>query len=266
MFIALVVISSLLITFIFLESFSYTFVRKRSTPTVRFLTEKEELLNDVSDLGDNTKNFFESAKRGLSNFRQGRYRECLNDLNIAAGSNISQPLPQRGILLYCFEDYENSALQLQRDVNLLESSKFFKATELRLWLFAALKKLGKNVEAVAALDLDNKARIPLQYQGSLMNSTILFYHGDKSIEDMLELIGHTDEDDRSGIRYYGNFFLGLYFDAIGEEGFARAFLALPNESDRYKSGEMWYHLPRVLYQQRFNTSTTDYITETGMIL
>lgn len=49
----------------------------------------------------------------------------------------------------------------------------------------------------------------------LLNSTLSFFAGQKTTEDMLELIGASDERDVMGARFFGNFYLGLYYDSIG---------------------------------------------------
>lgn len=68
-----------------------------------------------------------------------------------------------------------------------------------------------------------------------------------------------------GAIFYGNFYLGLYFDSIGthafsvtlyaytvtgDSGLAQAFLRFPFESARYPPSDMWYHLPRALFRMR----------------
>ena len=55
----------------------------------------------------------------------------------------SQPLQQRGILLYCMGRHEAAAAQLAGDVLKLEKMRVCKAAELRLWHCAALRQLGR---------------------------------------------------------------------------------------------------------------------------
>jgi hypothetical protein len=69
---------------------------------------------------------------------------------------------------------------------------------------------------------------------------------------MLEYIGGADEKDFEGRRFYGNFYLGLYFDSLRNLELCEGFLQYPKESKKYRSHDMWFHLPRVLYARRFD--------------
>ena len=98
-----------------------------------------------------------------------------------------------------------------------------------------------------------------------MNNTLNFYGSsnsamdtvnDKSstiftLDDMLDYIGKADENDFEGRRFYGNFYLGLYFDSMNSSELSEAFLQYPQESKKYRSHDMWFHLPKVLYNKRF---------------
>ena len=71
---------------------------------------------------------------------------------------------------------------------------------------------------------------------------------------MLLYIGYIDEpkDDFTGRHFYGNFYLGLYYDSINNIELSQTFLHIPCNSMKYKENDMWFHLPRVLYDRRFN--------------
>ena len=80
------------------------------------------------------------------------------------------------------------------------------------------------------------------------------------------MVGSADAEDRLGYRFYGNFFLALYYDSIGkvdrlwlrnlsrlcvgEQDMAQTFLAFPCTSKRYPPTDMWYHVPRALAKLR----------------
>lgn len=76
---------------------------------------------------------------------------------------------------------------------------------------------------------------------------------------MIDFIDRADEKDISGRIFYGNFYLGLYFDSICEltkddsdfDGVAERFLRVPAHSRKYREDDMWFHLPRILYDKRF---------------
>lgn len=209
----------------------------------------EESLNKMDD---SYKSFREYTKRGITRFQNGDLTGAITDMNRAMiVSNSSQPLQQRGILLYIAGDYEGAKDQLLGDIKKFEKMQLYKASELRLWCSACYNKLGDRESAMKALDLDNDLCLPLQMQSSLVNNTLLLYGQRMPLEDVLEQIGSADEKDLYGLRYYGNFYIGLYFDSIDELGLCQAFLSIPNDSDRYSKRDMWYHVPRFLYKQRF---------------
>jgi len=192
----------------------------------------------------------EYAKRGIKRFMERNLQGALDDFDRAMQSNDSQPLMQRGITLYLLDRYAEAASQLQRDVELIEKPKVSKASDLRLWLCACLNKLGQLEEARAVLEVLELPPSGLIENRFLMNATLEFYAGQKSLEDMLEIIGATDEKDTFGTRFYGNFYLALYHDSINEYGLAQAFLAFPCNSKKYSQKDMWFHLPRAFADQR----------------
>lgn len=205
---------------------------------------------DFSNMEQGLRYFREYAKRGMKRFRERDIVGSLADFDRASMANSSQPLVQRGIALYCAGHYLNASLQLERDIEILEGSKTFKASDLRIWRSASLNKLGRKEEAIKALDHSYLATSGLMEQRFIINSTLSFYAGETSLEDMMGIIGDTDERDVFGFRFFGNFYLGLYYDSVDEPDLARVFLEFPKESNRYPDRDMWYHLPRFLYTLR----------------
>lgn len=205
---------------------------------------------DFSGVGEGLRYFREYAKRGIKRFRGRDMEGCLADFDRAANANSSQPLIQRGIALYCAGQFEEASIQLQRDIGLLEGSKTFKASDLRIWLSATLNKLGRKEDAIQALDHSYLSTTGLTEQRFIINSTMSFYAGEMPLEDMMGLIGEADERDVFGFRFFGNFYLGLYFDSVNEADLARVFLSFPKDSNRYPEKDMWYHVPRYLYTLR----------------
>jgi hypothetical protein len=205
---------------------------------------------DFSTVEEGLRYFREYAKRGLKRFRDRDIVGCLSDFDRAANANSSQPLVQRGIALYCAGHFQNASLQLERDIAIIEGSKTFKASDLRIWLSASLNKLGRKEDAVKALDHSYLATSGLAEQRFIINCTLSFYAGEMPLDDLLGIIGETDERDVFGFRFFGNFYLGLYYDSIGEFDLARVFLSFPKDSNRYPDRDMWYHVPRYLYTLR----------------
>lgn len=221
----------------------------------------------MSDLKhEDIKNFKEYCSRGLQRFQDRDIRGALDDLQTAAQFNSTQPLVQLGIILYLVNEYEDAAKRLAKDIKTIEDSRFAKATELRLWRCACLNKLGRHKEAIDALDHTLTSSTGLYEERYLFNQTLLFYAHEKSLEDMLEIFGSCDGLDTLGRSFLGNFFLGLYYDSVGESGLAQAFLSIPKESARYSSRDMWYHLPRVFYDLRYPDSDDRGVNSAGMII
>ena len=191
--------------------------------------------------------FREYTRRGMERFMQNDLEGALLDFERAMKSNSSQPLMQRGIALYCAGHYQNASIQLLKDIEILEHSKLFKASDLRIWLSATYNKLGQKDKALRALDNSYLTPTGLVEQRFIINCTLAFFAGEKTLEDMLTV---QDEKDIFGHRFFGNFYLGLYHDSIGEYDLAKTFLSFARHSNRYPDKDMWYHVPRVLFSCR----------------
>lgn len=195
--------------------------------------------------------FYEFARKGIEQLKYDNLQSAILSFDQAVLSNNSFPLPQRGIALYIAGRYEEAALQLQSDVDRIEEVRFTKAAELRLWISACWNKAGDPHAAFRALDLYNECSLPQETQSHFTNITMLFFGGKQPIDALFSLIADTDEKDAGGVRFHGNFFLGLYHDSIGDADLAEAFLKYPAESVRYPPNDLWYHVPRLLYLERF---------------
>ena len=117
---------------------------------------------------------------------------------MAKSWNYSQPLVQRGIVLYIVENYEEAVKQLRQDINILESSKVFKASDLRLWLSACYNKLGMADEALKALDLDNSESHLVYEERYLLNNTLYFYAGQRELSSIMDITEREGKQDFSG--------------------------------------------------------------------
>jgi tetratricopeptide (TPR) repeat protein len=234
----------------------------RATETAFDGDGKNRMYDDLSEdeiagEGDGIRYFREYAKRGLKRFLEGNLDGAVSDLNRAATADPKQPLQQRGIVLYIVGQFEEAARQLEVDIKKMEHMKLYKASELRLWCSACYNKLGQRESAISILDMDNRIGIPCDTQSAANNRTLGFFASQIPLEELLEAIGSVDERDTFGARYYGNFYLGLFYDSVGEPGLAQAFLTIPNESTRYPPRDMWYQVPRMLYRQRFTDAEAE---------
>lgn len=213
--------------------------------------------DDVTDkpIHFNDDSFRQYVREGIQKLLDGDVIGSVNAWDNAARCNSSQPLQQRGIVLYCVGRFDCAEQQLKEDIRKFENMKVSKASELRLWRSAALNKLGRFEEAKKALDVNNLAGISVASQSKFVNATLSFFYGETPVEDMISITGNPTEKDLSGNYFYGNFFIGLYFDSIGESSLAEAFLAIPNESTRYSPNDMWHHIPRLLVTNRKRKSS-----------
>ena len=213
---------------------------------------REEEENMVG-VGDGLRKFRHHTLQGIKRMQAQDLEGALSEFDLARSSNTSQPLVQRGIALYLLGRFEEAAAQLAKDVERMESSKTYKASDIRLWLSACWNHLGSPKKAKTVLELNAySAEGTLLESRHLMTNLLLFFGLEKPLEEMLDVIGTTERDanDVQGTIFYGNFFLGLYFESIGENDMAKAFLDIPCGSDRYDRQDLWYHVPRMLAHQR----------------
>ena len=103
------------------------------------------------------------------------------------------------------------------------------------------------------MDVDNDDPSGMVEDKYLMVQLLNFYADKKTLEETMESIGlveNTDIKDLIKTSFYGNFYLGLYFDATENEYFAPTFMSMCASSEKYPSNDMWYHLPRVFMKER----------------
>lgn len=215
--------------------------------------QNDDIEIDKVDLSPS--NFREYVVSAFRRIQEGDINGAITNFDYAAKCNSSQPLIQRGVFLYCVGRYECSEKQLKEDIKKLEEMKFGKASELRLWHSAALNKLGRFEDAKYALDIDNRSGISIITQSRGMNSTISFFHGDLELQDMLEIVGDPSDNDLPGSNFFGSFYVGLYLDSVDERDLAKTFLGHAKDSLRYPKQDMWYHVPRILFSNRFNNDS-----------
>lgn len=204
--------------------------------------------------------FREYAKRAISRFQAGDINGALADFDRAAAANSTQPLQQRGMVKYIAGFFEEAEQQFRSDIAKLEEMKEHKAVELRLWHSASLNRLGLFEEAKAALDIDNHLCFPPAFESAMLNQTQEFYAGRVELEEMLHCVGSVEDGDidAGGRVFYGNFYLGLYFDSMQQMDMAQVFLSIPYTRSAKKSKrDMWHHLPRALYEMRFPDDAGD---------
>ena len=205
--------------------------------------------NEMDRMASGLKQYREYAKSGLNKIvNDNNIEGAIEDFKMALSKNSSQPLQQLGILYYCIGRYEEAEQQLLSDITIMEQSKLFKASDLRLWRSAALNKLNKPREAYLALDHTYLSGIP--ESRPIMNMTLNFYAQKLPLEYMMDIVNNMNVQDFSGVRFFTNFYIGLYYDSISNEELATAFLSIIQQSNKYPPKDMWYHVPRILYHHR----------------
>jgi len=197
--------------------------------------------------------FQEYASKGLELFKKRDLKGSIQCLQDASAFNATQPNAQLGIFLYLDERYEEAAAQLDSDIKKIESSKSFKATDLRIWRSACLNKLGKVEESITSLDLLNIAVPEAKEDRILMNYTLQFFGRQKTLDEMIQFIEAVSDNDFTGRKFYGNFYLGLFYDSIGERDMSALFLSFPCKSRKFSDKDMWFHLPRIFFDCRFTS-------------
>ena len=205
---------------------------------------------DIENLDDGLRYYREYVKRGMKRFMAHDLEGAESDFERAREFNNSQPLMQRGVVLYINGKYDEAEIQFKEDTKKLENLNLQKASDFRIWWAACLYKSGKTEQALQALDLRNEQSHTLREDKYLMNNTLHFFGRERSLDEMMSIIGNVDSKDMMGHSFFGNFYLGLYFDAINDPDMAKLFMEIPYNSNRYSQNDMWYHLPRIFYEKR----------------
>jgi len=216
--------------------------------------KRSESEDSMAGIGDSLRKFHFSAKKGLELFKRGDIVAAVSEFDTAISFNSSQPLVQRGIALYCLGRYKDAATQLKRDIERVESSKSYKASDLRLWLSACLNHLGEAKAAVDILELNSYSHqegSSMIETSSIMKSLQQFFAKEKPLEQLLDEIGANGDENELGKdvqskHFYGNFYMGLFYESTGENEMAKALLGIPASSSKYSETDMWFHVPRFL--------------------
>ena len=195
---------------------------------------------------DGLREFRSQAGSGIQSMIDRDLNKALEYFNAAKSANSTQILLQRGMTLFFIGNYEEAAIQFEQDVESMENRnlKLFKATDARLWWSAALLAQGLEKEAKDALDIYNDE---LEESRFIMKMLLRYYHGDMPLQDLVCIIGDTDDKDVLGNSFYGNFYLALRLIASGEKDMAKAFLDLICDSENFDEKDLWRHLPGLLH-------------------
>lgn len=191
-------------------------------------------------------------------FMEGDLGGSIQMYDKAIFANATQPMMQRSVALYIAGDYQGAAAQLKLDIHRLEKMKLRKATDMRLWRSAALYQIGLPAEAKAALSLDENAHADAPTEDRPLWKALLELYAasgnEGKLRHVMEWVDSAAETPAVKVQtssiFYGNFYLGLLFDALGDFSLAEAFLAIPRSSQKFPESDMWYHIPRMLSNSR----------------
>jgi len=156
-------------------------------------------------------------QRGELRFRAGKISDSLVDFDKSLELNpaMAASFWQRGMTLYYAGNFQagREQFELHRTVNSSDVENPF-------WHFLCVAKM-EGVESA------QKKILPCGYDGRAPLMDILqLIRGTKTFDEVAHIVGAIDKESKqkSYDRFYGNYYLGLYLDALGEKERAEVFL------------------------------------------
>ncbi len=156
-------------------------------------------------------------QRGELRFRAGKITESLIDFDKSLELNpaMAASFWQRGLSLYYAGKFQagREQFELHRTVNASDVENPF-------WHFLCVAKM-------EGVDSAQKKILPCGYDGRAPLMDILeLIRGAKTFEEVAQIVGAIDKESKQNAydRFYGNYYLGLYLDALGQKERAEAFL------------------------------------------
>ncbi|MBL8890682.1 MAG: PQQ-binding-like beta-propeller repeat protein [Planctomycetaceae bacterium] len=178
---------------------------------------------------------FAYYQRGCLKCWMGDFQGSVDDFDryISRRPEVEQRLWERGISQYLVGQYQAGAKQFE-----LYQTYHDNDVENSVWRYLCQVKVdGKEVAKQQLLPIRNDPRVPLM-------DIYRLFQGQGSVDDVLAAIsaGDPQESELASRRFYGHYYLGLYFDSLGdrEQAIKHVKLALevPAESPRV-SRYMW---------------------------
>lgn len=156
-------------------------------------------------------------QRGELRFRAGKITDSLIDFDKSLELNpaMAASFWQRGLSLYYAGKFQagREQFELHRTVNSSDVENPF-------WHFLCVAKL-------EGVDSAQKKILPCGYDGRPPLMDILeLIRGTKTFDEVAQIVEAIDKksDENSYDRFYGNYYLGLYLDALGQKERAEVFL------------------------------------------
>lgn len=178
---------------------------------------------------------FAYYQRGCLKCWMGDFQGSVTDFDkyVSLRPEVEQRLWERGISQYLVGQYEAGAKQFELYQTYRDND-----VENSVWRYLCQVKIdGQAVAKQQLLPIRNDTRIPLM-------DIYRLFQGQASVEDVLAAIsqGEPAEPELASRRFYGHYYLGLYFDSLGEREQAikhvKLALEVPAESPRV-SRYMW---------------------------
>jgi tetratricopeptide (TPR) repeat protein len=178
----------------------------------------EDAAKSTSEVVENLpENWRAYLQRGEIRFRAGKIAESLVDFDksLALNPAMAASFWQRGLSLYYAGDFQagREQFELHRTVNSSDVENPF-------WHFLCVAK-------IEGVDSAQKKILPCGYDGREPLMDILeLIRGTKTFEEVARIVDAIDKDSKQKVydRFYGNYYLGLYSDALGQKERAEVFL------------------------------------------
>jgi lipoprotein NlpI len=145
-------------------------------------------------------------------FFEGKIAECLAafDVVIEARPEILPHLWQRGIALYYADAFQEGREQFEQHQHVNSRD-----VENAAWHFLCVARL-------EGVDSARKHFIPIQGDGRIpMAQVHRMFAGIGSVEDVLDAANVGADDERLNRLCYGHLYVGLYYEAMGDEELAK---------------------------------------------
>jgi lipoprotein NlpI len=175
--------------------------------------------------------------RGVLHFRAARIKESLADFDrqIELDAKAAGEHWQRGLTLYYAEKYADGAAQFVSSGKAEPDD-----VENAIWHFLCNAKV-KGVEKARGEFL----KVTKDERGKPMMTIYEMFKGDAKPDDVFAAAdaGPLDEGKRNSQRFYANYYVGMYYEAVGEP--AKALEYLKKAVEKYPVGDYMMDVARV---------------------
>ncbi|EWM21687.1 hypothetical protein Naga_101740g1 [Nannochloropsis gaditana] len=147
-------------------------------------------------------------------------------------------------MLYYNQKYPEALEQLDRAIDRYETLYEQVATEERVWRAAVLSRYHGRETGLAKI----RSSPPSPYGTEtrrLMGAVLDLFEGRVEEEEVLAMVEEARSNPYGNYDLYGFFYIGLYRDACGLAGPARAAMEQATRALRARQDDVMYHFPRL---------------------